>query len=277
MRSRARVLVFPDLDALAAAAAERVGELLVAAVAERGSASVALSGGGTPKPFHRRLAAREEGRREGAAARIDWRHVDVLWGDERAVPPDHEESNYRMAFETLLVPLGEAGPPPGRVHRIEGERPAEEAAALYAEELRRVLGPELVLDVAVQGLGADGHTASLFPATEDLGSLERPVLATESPEPPHARVSLALPVLNRARHVVFLVSSEAKAEAVAEVLAARRTGATGATGAAGVGSVPPGARVDPVEGELVFFLDRAAASKLDPADLSPQAPEGGAR
>jgi len=198
------VQIYPDREALAEAAAERVAHLLAAVIEERGAASLALAGGSTPRPVYERLA-------EAAGAGVDWSRVDVYWGDERAVPADHEASNYLMARRALLdrVPIN-----PGHVHRIQGERSAEEAARLYEVELILTLGkrqrkvaedeeesaeerahgdddPEyrklkqeraelrerekrrgldalhldrVRLDLNLLGLGDDGHTASLFPA-----------------------------------------------------------------------------------------------------------------
>jgi len=270
--------VLPDLPALAEAAADEVVRALGAAVGERGTASLVLSGGSTPRPVYRLLAAPP---RRGAVA---WGSVEVFWGDERAVPPDHPDSNFRMAREELLsrVPLA-----PGSVHRIEGELPAEEAASGYETALRGALGEELAFDLVLLGLGADGHTASLFPgddAGEGRTAPGRAVVAATAPEPPRRRITLTYDALAAAREVLFLVAGEGKAEAAARALAGVPAGAEAAgagsegaqvadvdgegAGAAGrddeaaPGPAVPAARVRPRSGRVLWLLDAAAASRL---------------
>lgn len=203
--------VFPDRTALAASAAGHIAAVLREAIAFRGAATLVLAGGSTPEPVYRLLA--QEGHDD-----LDWAKVWVLFGDERAVPPDHPESNYAMARRTLLDPLGLAD---GQVLRIEGERGAEAAATRYADRLRAQFGPELpVFDLVLLGLGSDGHTASLFPGAAALAETKRWAVAAEAP-PEHAvreRVTLALPVLNAAREVLFLVSGASKQDALRRTL-----------------------------------------------------------
>ena len=183
------------VDDPAGAAAELLAEAAVA------GAHVALSGGGTV------------GRAHETAARLrpDWRGVHVWWGDDRAVPPDDERSNYRLARETLLDGL--AAPP--EVHRIRGELGAEEAARLYDAELGAV---ELAL--ALNGIGADGHTASLFPRSPALAETERRAVAAEAGlEPFVPRVTMTPRVFSSAALLVYLVSGESKAEAARRAFA----------------------------------------------------------
>ena len=180
---------------VAASAAEAVREAgdLLAESARRGG-HIALSGGGTPRPAYE------------SAARLapDWSGVEVWWADERCVPPDDERSNFRLARVALLDRLAV---PPRAVHRILGELAPQEAARRYDDELRSV-----TFDLVLLGVGADGHTASLFPNDEALEEEQRLAVAVEGPDV--ARVTLTPPPLRAARHVVFLVVGEEKAEAV---------------------------------------------------------------
>lgn len=220
----------PELPAAAAAA---LAEALVAAIRKRGACRFALAGGSTPQPVYAALAA------PPLSQQVDWKKVHVFFGDERCVPPDDPASNYRMAHAALL---DQVKIPAAQVHRIEGERPAAEAARAYAQ----TLGKE-PLDIALLGLGDDGHTASIFPATRESSAR---VMATSSPVPPLLRVSLTTAALSEARQVFFLVSGAKKAARVAEVFAQL-----------GDDAPPlPAARVRPSTGKLVWFLDADAAS-----------------
>jgi 6-phosphogluconolactonase len=234
---------------LAAAAADRIATETAEAVAARGVCRIGLSGGGTPRPVYQALA------RPPLAGQMPWDRVELFWGDERCVPPDDPASNYRMACEAFIeeVPI-----PAANVHRIEGERPPEEAAAAYAE----VLGDEPI-DILLLGIGADGHTASLFPGTPHMeGGPEgggeggegggRSVIATISPAPPAERVSLTLGAINRARTVYFLVAGADKAGRLAEIFAQIESGAPAL----------PAARVQPASQNLIWLLDRGAAGEL---------------
>ena len=175
---------------------------------ESGRFAVALAGGSTPKITYEILA-----REYGGPEDLDWGGVHAFFGDERTVPPDHEESNYRMAQEALLSRV-----PVGSVHRMRGEMEPREAAALYAKELEEFFDGTPVLDLVLLGIGEDGHTASLFPRTlaldtRDQWTIENPVenLGT-------VRLTLTVPTINAARTVVFLVAGEGKAEALKEIL-----------------------------------------------------------
>lgn len=195
---RPSVVVHADVAALQAAAADYIGALLRDSIAARGICHIALAGGRTPRAVYERLAA-DSG--------IDWSKVVVLFGDERAVPADDAASNYRMAREALLERVT-----PRAVHRIEGERPAADAAREY-DKIVAACEP---LDVVLLGMGDDGHVASFFPATPEPPSDAR-VVATISPLPPAERVSVTLPVIRRARAVLLLVTGAGKAERLAEV------------------------------------------------------------
>jgi 6-phosphogluconolactonase len=239
------IATFPDPEALARAAAERLVALCAAAVRERGAAHVALAGGATPRRLYERLPA------EAVAGGLDWARVHLWFGDERCVPPDHAESNYGMVRDALLASIPAPGP---RVHRMEAERSnLWLAAAEYARLLRREVpaGPDgtPALDLVLLGLGADGHTASLFPGTCILRD-HRNVGPVYVPRLKSWRISLTLRVLNGARHVLFLVAGADKSDAVRAVL-----------GGASGGEPLPAARVTPA-GNLEWYLDEAAASGL---------------
>ena len=238
-----RVLVFDDAAALAEAAAREVVHTTRNAVARRGVSTLVLAGGGTPRQLYEHLA--EEPSRE----RIDWPRVQFLWGDERCVPPDHPESNYRMAEEALLSKI----PGGGGVHRILAELEPARAAALYEQEIRGVTGGEIPrFDLILLGMGPDGHTASLFPDTPNLLGERRLVVATTSPRPPRDRVTMTLRVINAARKVMFLVEGEGKASIFARVMA-DDSGATATS--------LPAALVRPRRGRLLWLVDRAAAGR----------------
>jgi 6-phosphogluconolactonase len=201
------VFVADTVAEAAEAAANRLRSAIEDARRARGGAHLALAGGTTPRRTYELLAAEID----------DWTGVEVWFGDERAVGPDDPESNYRMVSETLLA--GGGGP---NVHRIEGERGAEEAAAAYAAELEERLPIEdgvPVLDLALEGLGPDGHTASLFPGNPAVHATGICVAVHDAPKPPPDRITLTVPVLRAARSIVFLATGAEKAQAVRGLLA----------------------------------------------------------
>jgi 6-phosphogluconolactonase len=190
--------------------AERVAAAVAVAERERAAAHVSLAGGNTPRRAYELL-----GSLLGEPEGVDW-----WFGDERCVPPDDPESNFRLVRESLLA----AAPiPAGRVHRIHGEESPELAARAYEEELRRVVPADTagipVLDVALLGLGEDGHTASLFPGAPSLAATEVLVLAVVASKPPPHRITLTLPLLKAAREVLILATGAGKQVAVTRVLA----------------------------------------------------------
>jgi 6-phosphogluconolactonase len=200
--------------------------------AAREGGHVAVSGGASPRPAYERAAARAP----------DWSAVTLWWADERCVPPEDPRSNYRLVRETLLDGLSR----PPSVHRVHGERPPEEAAAAYDEEISGVQ-----LDLALLGIGPDGHTASLFPGSPALAETERAAVAAEPGlEPLVPRVTLTIPALSAARLVLFLVVGEEKAEAAARAFGGEPDPAT------------PASLVRSAEGRTVAVLDAAAASRL---------------
>lgn len=225
---------------------------IIAAVEKRGKARIAISGGNTPKALFTLLADPSQPYRE----RIPWKALELYWVDERAVPPDHPESNYRMTREALLekVPL-----PFAQVFRMEGELDPEEAASRYEALIRnnfRLEGAETPrFDVIELGMGDDGHTASLFPHTPAIHELGRIVVANHVSQKNTWRITLTWPVINQGSNVFFLVAGKDKAEALEQVLFGANDPETF-----------PSQLIRPATGKLTLFLDHAAAAKLPAPD-----------
>ena len=214
----------------------------------RGVFTVALSGGSTPRGLYSLLASEESFR-----SRVVWEQIHFFWGDERPVPPDHPESNYRLADEAMLsrVPV-----PPDHIHRLAGENPdPARAAEQYEEVLRRFFrigrGEFPRLDLILLGMGRDGHTASLFPGTEALREKDRLVVANWVPQLKTRRITMTLPVLNQAKWVLFLVSGEEKAKTLPAVLEEE-----------GEAEALPSRLIRPVNGKVMWLVDRSAAGLL---------------
>lgn len=210
-------LFYLDADALARAAAVKLLSLAGAAIAERGVFTLALSGGSTPKKLYALLA------KDPAFAAFPWAQTQLFFGDERHVPPDDPESNFRMVKETLLA---SGHVPEANVHRVPAELiDAAQAAAQYEAELRRVFaGPALLdgfprFDVILLGMGPDGHTASLFPDSPALDETFRNVIPAVGPKPPPQRITMTFPLINAARKVCFLVKSPEKLPLVERIVA----------------------------------------------------------
>jgi 6-phosphogluconolactonase len=237
------LLLYETPEELAEASARDFAARTQETIDERGRFAVALAGGSTPKATYEVLA-------RDYANELDWSRVHVYFGDERTVPPDHEDSNYRMAYETLLSHV-----PVGSVHRMRGELPPDEAAAAYEEELRAFFGQVDIpgLDLILCGLGEDGHTLSLFPETAALDVNDRWVVANPVLKLGTTRLTLTIPVLNASRAVTFLVAGESKAGALKEIME---------------GDADPRAYpaklVRPESGDLTWMVDRAAARSLKP-------------
>ncbi len=244
--TRPAIRTYGDIDALSRAAAEELAILAREAIAARGVFHVALSGGSTPKKLFRVLAAK------GVAA-LPWDRIHLWWGDERTVPPDHPDSNYRMTREALIQPLALD---PARIHRVAGENPDHAAAAAaYARELTAVLGDALVFDLVHLGMGPDGHCASLFPHTPALDDTRATFVANQlsAANGPGAvvRLTLTAAAINRARHVRFLIAGADKAAPLHEVLDGARDPKR-----------YPSQLIVPGPGDLAFDIDTAAAAKL---------------
>jgi 6-phosphogluconolactonase len=216
--------------AASADAARRGAAELLAEAAARGG-HIAVSGGSTPGPAYEVAAGLEP----------DWGRVELWFADERCVPPDDERSNYRLVRERLLDRLEHQ---PAAEHRVLGELPAEEAAERYESELRGI-----VLDLVLLGIGADGHTASLFPNDPALEEQQRGAVAVHRPDVD--RVTLTLPVLTGAENVVFLATGAEKRDAVLRAFAER------------TGPATPASLVRSAAGTTYAFLDRAAAGEIE--------------
>ena len=226
----------PQIEVLedpSGAVAEQLAE------AGAGGNQIVLTGGSTPRAAYERAAAMD----------VDWSRAGFWFGDERCVPLDHEHSNFGLAQKALLSKIE-----PAAVHRMRGELEAEAGAADYELELRRTFGEGVPrFDYLLLGLGPDAHCASLFPGDGALGETERVAVGVQVPgtAPLVPRITLTLPVLNAAREVVFLISGEGKAEAVARAFATAHPGPDA-----------PASLVRPVSGRLTVVLDAAAAAHL---------------
>ncbi len=213
------------------------------AIKDRGKAHIALSGGSTPRALFRLLATKDW------KDRIPWAHLHFWWVDERCVPPDDPNSNYGVAFQLLLQYLRVSN-----VHRIHGEMPdPAKAVSTYEAEISRVFRLGLFdwprFDLVLLGMGADGHTASLFPGTPALEERKALVAVGQAPVQPHQRVTLTLPVLNNAAFALFVVTGAGKGPALAQAFSPAP-------------DLPllPAAQIRPTDGRLLWLLDDAAAT-----------------
>ncbi len=249
------ILGFDDAEAVAQYAAREFVRRARAAIEASGAFKVALAGGSTPRRTHELLAD------PSLSNQVDWEATHIFFGDERAVPPDHPDSNYRNAFESLLsrVKIPEA-----QIHRMEGERAdldtaATEYEAALAESFDLTVESSLPrFDLVMLGMGEDGHTASLFPGTLALDETRAWVVANDVPQKATRRLTMTAPVLNAARCVMFAVEGEDKAAHLFAVLQGpqdpRRY---------------PSQLIAPVDGDLLWLVDRAAALSLT---LKPEDP-----
>jgi 6-phosphogluconolactonase len=241
------LLVFDDALSLARAAAEYVAALSAEPMIERQRFTLALSGGSTPQALFRILA------QPPYALSLPWPDTHIFWADERCVLPNDEGSNYKHAYDLWLrhVPISKT-----HLHRIKGELGPQAAAQDYVAQLREL--PEIehdwpTFDLALLGMGDDGHTASLFPGPIPIAELTEPVLPVTAhyQDRPANRVTLTPVVFNTARNIIFLVTGAGKAEALAAVLRGKADPARW-----------PASRIRPKRGMVTWMVDRAAASKL---------------
>ncbi len=245
LHERCVIRVFPTAEDLARQAATSFVEQAAASIAARGRFSIALSGGTTPRIIFCVLASPE------FASHVDWSRVHFFWGDERAVPPENPESNFRLAYEHLLQPLDIS---PKNIHRIEGEFPPAEAAARYDAHLTAFFGAEpRRFDLIHLGLGEDGHTASLFPHTTALDDPEARVVANEVPQRQTTRITFTAALINAARAVEFFVTGAGKASVLREVLLG-----------ADQKHHYPSQMICPTDGTLTWFVTADAAAQLPP-------------
>lgn len=238
------IVIMPDAEGVARQALSLWQAHAREAVARRGAFRVLLSGGSTPRRLFQLLAS------QPPAAGLPWGKTHLFWGDERAVPPDHKDSNYRMTREALLDAVS---PPFSQVHRMEGERPdLDSAAADYQATVAREFasppsGPPPAFDLVFLGMGTDAHTASLFPGTRALGIQDRWFAANDVPKLAARRLTATYPLLNAANSVVFLAAGADKAEPLGLVLA--RDGDVAQAPSRGIAPA----------GKLTWVIDRAAA------------------
>lgn len=244
------VRVYPTVQRQARACAEQIVDIARKAISARGRFTIALAGGGTPRLTYQLLATEEY------ISQIDWRDSYVFFSDERCVPPESKDSNARMARETLLnfVPV-----PLSHIYRMHGELEPQQAAEQYEKALRDFFERRLGLrspgfDVVLLGLGADGHTASLFPGTPALSALGRWVAANEVPALKSWRITLTAEAINAAENVLFLVSGAEKAEAVKRVLEGPHQP-----------ELLPAQLIRPATGSLYWLLDAESAALLTSA------------
>lgn len=246
--SPAQLFRYRDPTALAEAAAKRFLDSAKRAVAKADRFIVVLAGGSTPRWLYRRLTG------PPYRTAVPWSKTFFVFGDERCVPPDNAASNYRMVQETLFTPLEI---PAVRVLRMKGEQVPAEAARRYEVRLGDLFlnRPKRRFDLVLLGIGADGHTASLFPGTEALEERERWVVANEVPRLGASRLTLTLPALNTARRVIFMATGEEKARVIAE-----------AFGGVEHEAPHPCERVAPPWGRREVLVDHAAASLIPRED-----------
>lgn len=243
------IVICRDTAELSRRSAERFCQLVNQSVQGSGRFTVALSGGSTPEHLYSLLAS------PGYKERIPWNYVHLFWGDERCVPPDHPESNFGMVRESLLSKIEI---PAENIHRMAGEREPEAAAAEYEKHLQEFFalqsGALPRFDLILNGIGEDGHTASLFPGSDSLTETERLVIAPFVEKLKTHRLTLTLPVLNSGAEVWFLVTGASKADAVKKVV--------------GGSSDLPAAKVQPVNGQLTWFITQDVAPGASTADHS---------
>ena len=240
-----RIHLFTDLEKLSEAAVERIADIAAQAITQRGAFHIALSGGATPRHLYEHLA------HEPYRSDIDWSRVHVYFGDERCMPPDHPDSNFRMANAALLmhVPI-----PSAQIHRIVANLAyVRQCAVAYAAELAAHLpagnlAPQF--DLVLLGVGPDGHIASLFPATGSALTERRLATAVYADSMRAWRISITFPVINQARHILLLASGASKADVLERVFRDEPS------------ATPlPVQRLQPL-GELEWYLDQAAAARL---------------
>jgi len=244
---------FPNLEALSRGAAHFIAETAGNAAREKGWWSLVLSGGVTPKLLYEYLAQPK------FAEMIPWDRTHVFWGDERCVPPQDEASNFRMAYEAFIAKMAL---PDSNIHRMHGEETSPDfAASQYEDELRRFFELQYpgqgtafpVFDLMLLGLGADGHTASLFPGDSAGIKTQRWVVAVRAPKGyyPEGRITLTLPVINQARTVLFLVSGDGKAGVLHEILENKKDSQ----------KKYPAARVSGRE-SVIWFIDNSTVGQV---------------
>ena len=234
--------ILPDNANLLQSAAEFLRDRIAKVLSEKAFCTVALSGGSTPRGLYERLGS------SPYLEDIPWGKLRFFLGDERHVPHDHADSNFRMVRESLFR---NRQPEPGTLFPVDTSLPPAEAAAAYEQTLRNVLGDEGVFDIILLGLGDDGHTASLFPHTDVLEEKNAWVKDVYVDKLKAWRITFTVPLINAARTIVFLVSGAAKAEAIRQILKGERNPA-----------LFPAQLVHPGDGEVHWFVDGEAGRGL---------------
>lgn len=241
---RSLVEVLSDLEAINHQAASFFVNASRDSIAAKNRFAVAISGGSTPRRLYALLGA------EPYRDRVDWQHVHFFWADERCVPKEDEESNFKTAFDTLLWKVSISD---GNIHRIRGEEDPDKAAGDYEEEIKMFFGisGSPMFDLIILGMGEDGHTASLFPGSKALQETIRIAVPVYLEKPNRNRITLTVPVLNNAAQVLFLVAGDSKVKAVSEVL-----------GDGEERKRYPAGLISPVHGSVTWLIDRKAAGGL---------------
>jgi len=237
------IKISPDKNKLMQESAAYIAVLIKKSIKEKDRCTFVLSGGSTPKSLYETLAS------EKYRETIEWSKVYLFWGDERCVPPDHPDSNYRMVKEALIDHIDI---PQRNVFRIPAEQEPGEAAREYEETIKKNVGGSMqfpVFDIILLGIGEDGHTASLFPGTTAIDEKERWVTGVYVPQLNTHRITLTLPVINNGRDVIFLVAGESKADVVRKIIN-------------GKGLPYPAAHINPVQGKLVYLIDEAIGARI---------------
>jgi 6-phosphogluconolactonase len=237
------IRTFSDQHEQALAVAEVFAQTGTHAIATEGRFTVSLAGGSTPKAAYQLLASPD------FSTRLDWSKAHIFWGDERCVPPDHPESNYRMACETLI---GEVPLPGSNIHRMEGELEPVEAARRYDKGLRTFFGNTPHFDLILLGMGTDGHTASIFPGTSALQETQAWAIANYVDKLSSWRITLTPGILNQARKIIFIVSGENKARPLQQVLMGEYQP-----------EIYPSQLIKPISGNLTWLLDKSAAKFIN--------------
>jgi 6-phosphogluconolactonase len=240
---KSQVLIASSQQAWVDESLQIILQIAEQAAAQRGRFSLVLSGGSTPRSIYQVLAEPEK------SNRIDWSCTHIFWGDERAVPPDHPDSNYRMAKQALLehIPI-----PPENVFRIKGELSPGDAAEEYEEQIETFFkGRDKHFDLILLGLGGDGHTASLFPDSDALSENQRWVAANYAPSQQAWRVTLTYPALLSSHKAIFLVNGAGKSKVLSQIIQDPQNA-----------SQFPAANVVANHPNLIWILDQGAAKHL---------------
>ena len=252
--SKKKFVVEPSAHDVCERAAEMWRTLSEQAVSERGHFYVALAGGSTPRELYQILTAR------GFRQQIDWANTEFFFGDERSVPPEDNDSNFRMVREALFEKIAL---PDSQIHRMHAEQDdLDEAAADYQNLIADrfnvdAAGLPPAFDLILLGMGTDGHTASLFPFTTALAEKQKWVVANDVPQLNTRRMTMTFPIINAARAIAFLICGEAKAQPLFEVLCG-----------ADNPDLFPAQRIVPQDGKITYFVDRSAAQKLPESILA---------